>query len=127
MASHAQIEASQPVTRKRITTALQDYRSRLVVFHDPADGGLEDALVTIVVDAISEREVDRVVLSLADTNISQFASSGEVLAVLVEGDGHDSVGRVKGLLDAITVVDVNVDIEDAFVEAEEFEDAEDDV
>jgi hypothetical protein len=45
----------------------------------------------------------------------------------VEGDGHDAVGGVECLFNAITVVDVNVDVEDARVEAEEFEDAKNDV
>lgn len=45
----------------------------------------------------------------------------------MEGDGHDAVGGVEGFLDTISVVDVNVDVEDAWVEAKEFEDAEDDV
>jgi hypothetical protein len=45
----------------------------------------------------------------------------------VEGHGHDAVGGVEGLLDAVAVVDVNVDVEDARVEAEQLDDAQDDV
>jgi hypothetical protein len=45
----------------------------------------------------------------------------------VEGDGHDAIGRVKGFFHTIAVVDVDIDVEDAFVEAQEFEDTEDDV
>lgn len=45
----------------------------------------------------------------------------------MEGDGHYAVSCVESFLDAITVVDVDVDVEDALFEAEKFEDAEDDV
>lgn len=45
----------------------------------------------------------------------------------MEGKGHDSIGRPKGLLDAITMVDVNIDVEDARVVQEELKDREDDV
>ena len=41
------------------------------------------------------------------------SSREEVVSVLVEGDRHDAVGEVEGLLHAVTVVDVDVDVEDA--------------
>ena len=37
----------------------------------------------------------------------------EVVSVLVEWYGHDAVGEVEGLLHAVPVVDVDVDVEDA--------------
>ena len=41
-------------------------------------------------------------------------SAGEVvLSVLVKGAGHYAVGEVEGLLNAVTVMDVNVDVEHA--------------
>ena len=43
----------------------------------------------------------------------EIASAGEVLSVLVEGDGHDSVGCVESLLHAVAVVDVDVDVQNA--------------
>jgi hypothetical protein len=45
----------------------------------------------------------------------------------VERDCHDAIGGVEGFFDAITVVDINVNVEDARVEAEQLDDAEDDV
>ena len=43
------------------------------------------------------------------------AGAGEVLAVFVERHSHDAVRRVKGLLDTVAVVDVNVNVQDALV------------
>jgi hypothetical protein len=45
----------------------------------------------------------------------------------VEGGAHDAVGSVECLLDAVAVVDVDVDVEHARVRAEELEDRQDDV
>jgi hypothetical protein len=45
----------------------------------------------------------------------------------VETGGHDAVRRVEGLLDTVTVVDVNVDVENTLVVAEKLEDTEDNV
>ena len=45
----------------------------------------------------------------------QVSSAREVLAVLVEGHGHDAVGGVEGLLDPIAVVNVNVNVENTLV------------
>lgn len=45
----------------------------------------------------------------------EVSSSWEVLAVLVEGDGHDPVGGVESLLHAVTVVNVDVDVQHPLV------------
>lgn len=41
--------------------------------------------------------------------------------------GHDAIGRVERLLDAVAVVDVNVNVQDALVVLEQLEDGQDDV
>lgn len=50
-----------------------------------------------------------------------------VFVVFVEGDGEDAVCGPEGLLDAVAVVYVDVDVHDAWVVAEELEDTEDDI
>ena len=40
----------------------------------------------------------------------EVAGAGEVLSILVEGDSHDSVCRVEGLLNTVAMVNVNVDV-----------------
>lgn len=59
--------------------------------------------------------------------IVDVARTWEVFAEFVEGAGEDAVGGVEGLFDAVTVVAVDVDVEDAGEGAEELEDAENDV
>lgn len=51
----------------------------------------------------------------------------ETLFVLVEANCHHPVGVVEGLLDPISMVHINIEIEHSRVELEELEDAEDDV
>ncbi len=46
---------------------------------------------------------------------------------LVKGDGHDSVRGVKGFLDAVAVVNVYIDVDDALMIFQEFEYGDDDV
>lgn len=45
----------------------------------------------------------------------QVSGAGEVLPVLVKGDGHDSVCGVEGLLHAVAVVNVDVDVQHPLV------------
>ena len=45
----------------------------------------------------------------------------------MERNRHDTVGGVKGLLDAITVMDVYVDVNDALMIFKKFENGDDDV
>jgi len=39
----------------------------------------------------------------------------EVVSIFVEGDGHDSVGQVKRLLNSVTVVNVNVQVQNTWM------------
>lgn len=127
MAGHTEIEATETVTRQTVTTTLKNHGVRVVEFHDARDDRFEDGLVRGVVDSVTEREVDGVVLALADTNVTKLTGSREILAILVERDRHDSVGGIEGLLDTITVVNIDIDVEDALVEAQELEDTENDI
>ena len=122
-----EIEAAEAVAGEGVGAALEDDGGGLVGLHDFLHDGLEDGLVGVVVDAVADGEVDGVVLAAAGADVLEVAGAGEVLAVLVEGDGHDAVGGVEGLLDAVSVVDVDVDVEDALVVLEELEDGEHDV
>ena len=45
----------------------------------------------------------------------------------MEGEGHDAIGRPEGLLNAVTMVNVNIDVEDARVVQEKLEDRENDI
>lgn len=110
MAAHAKVEAAETVTRKTVSTTLKDNGLGLVVVHDGLDNGLENGLVGIVGDTIAKREVDCVILSNTNSDIAQLASPREIFSILVEGAGHNSVGSVEGLFNAITVVNINVDV-----------------
>lgn len=46
-----------------------------------------------------------------DRAMDDVADREEVIAILVERDRHYAVSREEGLLDAITVMDVNVKVE----------------
>ena len=46
---------------------------------------------------------------------SKISSPGEVLSVLVERRSHDSICCVEGLLHAVAMVDIDVDVEDTLV------------
>ena len=88
---------------------------------------LENAPIRLIRDPILERYVDRVPRPLSPPPVLALACPREELAVLVEGVGHDAVGRPERLLDAVAVVAVDIDVEHAGDGAEELEDAEDDV
>lgn len=75
--------------------------------------GLKDAVVAVVVNAVSQGHIDTVILAFSIANVANIPGAGKVLSVLVEGDGHDPIGRVKGLLHPVPVVNVNVNVQDA--------------
>ena len=125
VASDAEVEATEPIAGQRVGTALQHDGAGGEALHDLADDGPEDGAEGVVVHAVGEGDVDGVVLSVGVANVEDVAGAWEVFAELVEADGHDAVGGVEGLLDAVAVVDVDVDVEDALVLLEELEDGQD--
>ena len=88
---------------------------------------IKDAPERIVCDPILQRDVDRVPLPLPLANIVLRPRPREKVAMLVYAAGHDAVGSVEGLLNAIAVVAVDIDVEYPRICAQELEDAEHDV
>mmetsp|Transcript_30866 Transcript_30866/g.106707 ORF Transcript_30866/g.106707 Transcript_30866/m.106707 type:complete len:392 (+) Transcript_30866:254-1429(+) len=122
-----QVEAAEAVARERVRAALEHDGRRLVHLDDFGDDRLEDRLVGNVVHAVLQRKVDRVVLAPLRPDVGDVARAREEIAVLVEGDGHHAVRAVKCLLDAVAVVDVDVDVEDARVVLQQLQNRQDDV
>lgn len=116
MTPHAEIKASEAITRETITTALDNDGLGTVPFHDITDGWLKYALVRDIIDAISKREVHRIILALSNTDVTKLTSSGKVFSVFMEGDGHNTIGRVEGLFDTITMVDININVQHSLPE-----------
>lgn len=127
MTAHAQIEASQAVSRKTVATTLENDGLRTVPLHNTPDDRFEDALVRKIIDAVTQREVDSIVLSLADSNIAQFTGTGEIFSIFVKRDRHHAVRSVESLLDTVTVMNINVNVQDTLPESQKFQDSKDNV
>jgi hypothetical protein len=91
------------------------------------DDRLKDGLVGCIINAVSKGKIDSIVLASANTDVAKLTSTWKVLAVLMEGNGHDSVCGIERFLNAITVVDVDVDVQNPLLEPEELNNAEDDI
>jgi hypothetical protein len=127
VALHTQVEAAQSITRKTVSAALENNSFRLVIVHDSLDDWLKDRLVGDIVNTIAEWEVDGVILASAYTDIAKLTSTWEILSVLVERAGHDSVGGIEGFFNTITMMNVDVNVEDALLESQELNYAEDNI
>ena len=86
-------------------------------------------LIGGVINSISQREVETVVFASASSDVPEkvisisenhkqaisispkISCSREVFSILVERDSHHTVCGVEGLLDTISVVDVDVNVQ----------------
>lgn len=127
MPGHTEIEAAKPVARKTVATTLQHNGFGLEMIHYSLDGRPEHAPVGFIGDAVAERKVDRIILTSANTNVAQLACAREVLAVFMEGDSHYTVGGIEGFLNAVTVMDVDVNVEDSLLVPKKLDYTENDV
>lgn len=128
VAADAQIKAAQPIATERIRAALQDNNARLECLNGRRDDRLKDIGVASVVDACSQGNIDRVILAVAGANFVNVTGSGEKsVAVFVYRKGHDAIAGVKGFLDTVSVVDVNVNVQNPREIAKQFQDRQDNV
>lgn len=127
VALEAEVETSQPIPREGIGPALQHDGPGAVHLHNLGHDGLEDLLVGGVGHPGREGGVDGIAGAVLGAGVLDVAGPREEVAVLVQAEGHDTVGAVEGLLDAVAVMDVDVDVQDAGVHLEELEDGQDDV
>mmetsp|Transcript_19563 Transcript_19563/g.49742 ORF Transcript_19563/g.49742 Transcript_19563/m.49742 type:complete len:489 (-) Transcript_19563:155-1621(-) len=119
------VEAAQPVVGQRVGATLHDNGPRLEHLHDLAHDGPEQRQEGVVGGAVLERHVDRVVLAVELAAVAQRAGAREeVVAVLVEGHGHDAVAHVERLLHAVAMVHVDVDVQHARVVAQQLQDGQ---
>ena len=74
--------------------------------------GLKHEFVALIVHALLEGDVDRVVSASAEANITHSACAWEEVSVLVEADRHHAVCQVESLLYAIPMMNINIHIQD---------------
>ena len=126
-----EVEAAETVPAEGIGAALDDDCRGAVGVVAGLDDVSKKRGVGFVVDAVVEGYVEGMVCSGVEVAFGpgfvETAGSGEKFnsIVFVEGEGHDAVGAVEGLFDAVAVVDVDVDVEHTRVVEEEVPDRED--
>ena len=128
MTAYAQIEASQAIAAKRIGAALQYNATGTIALDARFDDRSEHVSVGVVVDAVAQGNVDRIVSTGVLTDfVHRSGARKKIVPVLVKRNGHDAIGEIEGLLNAVAVVNVDVDVENARVPFQEFENGDDDV
>mmetsp|Transcript_15020 Transcript_15020/g.42583 ORF Transcript_15020/g.42583 Transcript_15020/m.42583 type:complete len:265 (+) Transcript_15020:491-1285(+) len=121
MATERQVETAEAIARDGVRSALEHDCLWGEALEDLGDHRAEDGDELVVRDAVLQRKVDGVALALAHAVVLPVASVGEKVAVLVEAAGHDAVGGVERLFDAVAVVDIYVNVQHALVVFEELE------
>ncbi|BAT13076.1 Os11g0201000, partial [Oryza sativa Japonica Group] len=133
VAPHRQLHAAEAVAGERVGAALQHDGLRLEHLHGLAHDRLEQRVVHVGADAGVQGHVHAVVLAGAGADFVDGAGAreevlvGRDFAVPVERQRHDPVGVQEGVLHAVAVVRVDVDVDDSPEGAEELVDGEHDV
>lgn len=72
---------------------------------------LEDSFIRLVIDTILQRKVHGVTFPSTFAFVVQISCPGKVIAKLVEGARHHSIGGVEGFFDSVSVMYVDVNVE----------------
>ena len=135
MAIKAQIEAAKPIAAKRIGATLKNDNRRVVVVNNRRYNRLEERMIAFIIDAFAQRHVDRIIAAATQPNVVpkyskastlrstnkhfyrmrlHVAGAGEEkVAVFMKRNGHDAIRKLKCLLNAVAVMNIDVNIKNS--------------
>jgi hypothetical protein len=88
---------------------------------------LENTLKRCIRDSVLQWYIHGVSFALPFAFIILAARPRKIFAKFMETTGHNSVRRVECLFDTITMMTVDVDVQNTRISAQEFDNAEDDI
>ena len=116
-----EVEATKTVPTKRVSARLEDDSLRVVLLDHLGRDRLEEPLVLVIVNPVIDGDVQAVgfatVCRVLGTHLVNVACSWEegpampVDTVFVEGKSEYTVSRFEGLLHAIAMMDIDVDVQ----------------
>lgn len=127
------VEAAKSISSERVCAALENNGSWLVGSHTGSHDIFKELDVLVVLYAIMKRHIEGMVCTrtrvVDRSRIIQRASTREedCSFVFMEGECHDAVCGPESLLDTIAVMDVNINVEYAWMVKEELEYGKNDV
>mmetsp|Transcript_441 Transcript_441/g.689 ORF Transcript_441/g.689 Transcript_441/m.689 type:complete len:359 (-) Transcript_441:54-1130(-) len=127
MTLECQIEWPQSISRNAISATLQNNSTGLKDFHNLIEQRLEQIAIGIIAHATLEGSIDGKAGPFLGTRFARMARAGKEIPVLVQTQRHDTIRAIKGFFDTITVMDINVNVEDAGVDFEQFQNGQDNV
>jgi hypothetical protein len=87
----------------------------------------KDTGVRFINDTSFQRNINRISFSLAVALVLLGSYAEEILTESLKAASHDAVSSMKNFVDTVTVVAVDIDVENVGIGAEEFENAKDNV
>jgi hypothetical protein len=121
------VVSAEFVVSERVSAALNDNSVRTESLAHLLHNGVVNVQKRYVVNASTERHVQAKVLTFADARFFHVSCAWEEVSVAMERHRHYPVTRVKGFLNAVTMVHVDVYVEHAIVVFEELKDRKNDV
>lgn len=114
MRFYREIEGAEPIEAERICTTLQHDDAGL----ERVDGWTHDVFeqlnIALVIDAVLQWHIERKIFPLVQASFGDVAGSREeVISEFVKGNCQDSVRPVKCFLNAIAMVDIDIDVQNS--------------
>ena len=127
MAAHAEIKAPQLVASERVCATLQNDGGRAEPVHNVLNHRTEYRGKRIGINSITKRHVDGVGFAFFHAHISHITGPGEKVTKLVERARHHPIRRIKRLFHTISVMHVNVNIQNTRIRAQQLKNGQDNV
>ena len=128
MAFDAEVEASKFVVAETISTKLHYNCMGTILCHNALHDVFEKFVERVVIHSGFERYIERVVFSIVLSILIEASSSREkIFPVLMEGNGHYSVRQVEGFLHTVSMMHIDIDVDDSGIDEKKLQNCQNDV
>ena len=89
--------------------------------------GAEQFLIGLIAHSTLEGNVDTKASSFLGPRFRRMSCTREKVAVLVQRQCHDTICAIKSFFDSISMMDININVQDSCVDLEEFQNCQDNI
>mmetsp|Transcript_33681 Transcript_33681/g.41280 ORF Transcript_33681/g.41280 Transcript_33681/m.41280 type:complete len:221 (+) Transcript_33681:474-1136(+) len=109
--AQTEVETTETIAGETVRAALQDYRARLVDFHYFCGYWFEEFFVHCICYSRSEGGVYGEAGAFFGSRVFYVPCTRKKVPKLMQTKSHHAIGTIKSLLDAIPVMNVNINIQ----------------
>lgn len=120
MTFYWKIEASKSVSWKTVSSSLKKNSFRSEIFHNFSKNRPCYSHKRFIIHTFIQWEIDRMISTIFFSNVINVSCTWEIVFKFMERACHYSISKIKGLFNTITMMNININVQDSLISFEKF-------